>query len=88
MKTSLTDIIKTEYYLCGGLSPEESLIFQARLVVDQELRKNTRFHKMVHRITCLYARKRAKSELERLYQRLLSHPGKATIRNSVNKFGG
>ena len=37
MKTSLTDIIKTEYYLCGGLSPEESVIFQARLVVDQEL---------------------------------------------------
>ena len=85
MRTSLSDITKTEKYLQGQLGPEDSLLFQARLLVDGELRANTFFHRMVHRLVSLYRRKQLKEEVEAIHKKLFFDPAKADFRERVMK---
>lgn len=85
MRTSLSEITETEKYLQGQLGPEDSLLFQVRLLVDGELRANTFFHKMVHRLVSLYRRKQLKGEVEAVHEKLFHNPAKADFRDRVMK---
>lgn len=83
MKTSSTDIFLTEKYLCGELSPEDSVLFQAQMLIDPERKKNTYFHRMVHSLIAQYHRKKLKAEIEQVHQKLFQDPAKADFRQEV-----
>ena len=83
MKTSFPDIIRTEKYLRNELDPQETLLFEARLLVSEEWRANTYFHKMVHRLVQIYNRRRLKSEVEAVYERLFQTPANASFRDQM-----
>ena len=85
MKTSISEIIRAEKFLQGELSPEESVVFQARLLVDQELKTNTFFHGMVHRMITLYNRRKLRCEVDALHERLFHDPAKMKFRESIVK---
>ena len=85
MKTSFSEILKTEKYLNQELGTGDSLVFEARLLVDVELRKNTIFHKAVHRLVHLYHRRKLKNELQMVHERLFSDPEKTTFREGILK---
>ena len=79
MKTSLTDIVQTEKYLRKELDAQESVLFEARLIVSDAWKANTFFHKMVHRLVHLYYRKKLKSEIEAVHDKLFHDPAKASF---------
>ena len=83
MKTSFSEIIEAEKYLDGGLNPEESLMFEARLVIDENLRRNTFFQAMVNRLTRLYHRRQLKAEVEAVHKKLFDHPANVSFRKSI-----
>jgi hypothetical protein len=83
MKTSLSEIIDAEKYLHGELTPEESVVFQARLLVDEELRRNTFYHKMVNRLVRLYHRRKLKAEVEGVSDKLFRDNRKVDFRDSI-----
>jgi hypothetical protein len=86
MKTSLTDTIRTERFLRGELADDDRLAFNARLLVDQELRRNLFFQRMVHRLVALYHRRKLKAQLEGVHERLLNDPASVSFRESVIKY--
>ena len=83
MKTSLNDIVQTEKYLRKKLSEGDSLVFEARLLMSEELQRNTYFHTLVHRLVNLYYRKKLKSEVEAVHHKLFHDPAKTLFRTEV-----
>jgi hypothetical protein len=83
MKTSLTDVSQTEKYLRHELSAEDSLVFQAQLLISHELRKDTFFHKIVHSMVGMYHRKKLKAEIEFVHQKLFNDPARANFRQEI-----
>ena len=83
METSSTEIIETEKYLQDRLDHGRSLIFQARLLVDEELRRNALFHAMVHRLVKLYHRKQLKAEVAAAHRKLFHDNTKPDFRENI-----
>ncbi len=86
MRTSIAEIIATERFLRGESAVGERLVFEARLLVDRDLQRNTRLHRLVHRLITLYHRRKRKAELERLHTRLVKDPSNSTLRAAVKQF--
>lgn len=85
MKTSLTELIEIEKYLRGELTPEQSLVFNARLLISQPLRKQTFLQKLVHRLVHLYHRRLLKREVEAVHASLMRDPAHTDFRDQVMK---
>ena len=83
MKTSCTEIIKTEKFLRQEMAADDSLVFQARILLSSELRANTYFHRLVHRLVSLYHRRQVKAGMEALHSRLFNDPSKTTFRQGI-----
>lgn len=85
MKTFSSNLIQTEKFLRRELPPEESLVFEARTCVDEELRKDVFLHRMVHRLVWLYSRKQTKAQMTALHSRIFNDPQKSDFRDSILK---
>jgi hypothetical protein len=85
MRTSISNIIRTERFLLGECPPSEKLAFESRLLLDSELRSDTHFHQMVHRLVKLYHRRKLRREVDALHERLFGSPEKKEFRDSIVK---
>jgi anti-sigma factor RsiW len=70
MRTSLNDIAHTEKYLQGRLSPEERLVFEARLLTSPLLRWNVSTQQKVYTLLKLYHRKKMKQQVKTVQDKL------------------
>lgn len=86
MTTSFRDIVKTEKYLRGDLDPQETVLFEAKLLVSEECRRNTLLHKVVHRLVRIYHRRKLKAEVEAVHQKLFHDPANDFFRRRVIRF--
>lgn len=85
MKTSIADILLAERFIGGELPHGERLLFEAKLAIDKDLRRNLVLHKLVHRLVRLYHRKKIKREVVRVHNKLFQDPAKEQFRSSVLK---
>lgn len=83
MRTSLNDIRQAEGYLQRALSPEESLVFEARLLTDPMLRIDLYVQRKVYALLRFYHRKKVKEEVEKVHQRLFHDPAKADFQQQI-----
>jgi hypothetical protein len=88
MKTSLNDTQTTELYLEGKLSPLSRMLFDARLKINPELRKNLETQKKTYWMVKLYHRKKLKEELNGLYHHLFQDPGKKDFQKGILEIFG
>jgi hypothetical protein len=86
MRTSLNEICRNEKYLEGGLSTEDRLLFEARILTNPLLKMNLFFQQKTLALVRMYHRKKLKEEAEQAHQRLFSDPAKAAFRHSVLQF--
>lgn len=85
MKTSLNKTVEIEKFLQGVMAPQDVVLFQAKLLVNEDLGKSTLFQRLVYRLVKLYGRKKAKATVEALHSRLFDDPRKASFRESILK---
>ena len=85
MKTSMSDVIQTEKFILGELPPDERVLFETRLVLETDLRFNTLYHRLVHRLVAFNHRRKIKRELENIHERLFQDPNKLHFKESVLK---
>jgi hypothetical protein len=83
MRTSLNKIKNTEDFLLGKLTPEDSLVFKAKLLVDPALRINTGIQHKIYELVRAYGRKQLKSEIESVHVKLFNDPEASSFRRSV-----
>lgn len=83
MKTSITEIIRTEKFIVGGLSRDEKVLFEAKLLIDNNLRRGVLLQKLVHRLVRLYHRRKIKAGMEQVHNKLFEDPANVRFRRSV-----
>jgi hypothetical protein len=85
MRTSLNEISDAERYLFKQLSTEESLLFEAKMLINPLLRLNVSIQKKVYSLIRLYHRKKLKEEFEAIHEDLFNQPEKRAFQESVHQ---
>ena len=83
MRTSLNEIRLVEEHLTQQLPGDEECVFQANLILDNELAENVQFQKKAYQMIRQYGRKRLKEDLELAYQRLFTEEKHQGFRQKV-----
>jgi hypothetical protein len=72
MRTSLIETEQIAAHLLHRCEPGEALVFEARLLLDPELREKTQWQKEAYRLVKLYGRDQLKQEIEAVHQKLFT----------------
>jgi hypothetical protein len=72
MRTSLNEIKTIENHLFGQLPLEEALVFEAHLIINQDLREKLRWQEKTTQLIKRYGRQKLKEELELVHQQLFT----------------
>lgn len=72
MRTSLNNIKQIEAYLLNQLSHEDSLLFEAQLLLDSQLKDKLLWQKKTSELVKLYGRKKLREELEQVHQQVFN----------------
>ncbi|MEJ0054352.1 MAG: hypothetical protein WDN75_01075 [Bacteroidota bacterium] len=85
MRTSLNEIREAERFLTGNMQPEDSLLFQAKLITGPSLRFNVFLQSKIMEIVLLFDRRKMKNEIERLRDKLFNNPDKSDFTLRINR---
>ena len=85
MMTSLNNARLIEAYLQNKLSPLNRLMFEARLILNPDLRSDLHYQEKTYRVVKMYHRKQLKVEFEEMYQRICSNPDNVTFQQNIHQ---
>lgn len=83
MMTSQNNTILIENYLNGTLSPADEFLFEAKLMLNKELRRDLYFQKRTHLFIKMYHREKLKEVMEVLHQQIFNDPSKTHFRQRI-----
>lgn len=73
MRTSLIEIREIERWIEGRLDKKERLLFEAKLIVDKNLKTKVDLQKGVFNLVRIYGRERLRDEVKQVEKRLLTN---------------
>lgn len=85
MRTSLIKLHEIEEFLSGHISTENRIVFEANLMLDNELVADVKNQLDAYTIIKLYGRQNLKTELEILHARLVTDPKNKSFRDHIFK---
>lgn len=85
MKTSRNETCYIERYLDKELSEEETILFEAQLILDPVFKLNVALQKKVYALTRFYGRKKMKKEIEEIHRRLFESPAHVVFQQQVQQ---
>ena len=87
MRTSLNNIQLAEGYLQGQLPAGDALLFEARLLLDEELRNNVAAQTETYGLVHQYGRKQLRAEIEEVHKTLFkTHANSSFAQRMLNIF--
>jgi hypothetical protein len=88
MRTLLTEVQQIENHLLHRHKPVDALVFEARLILDEELKEKARLQSKAYAFVNFYGRKQLKHELEAVHQQLFTSAKHSGFRQRVLKLFG
>ena len=86
MKTSLDKLQLMEDCLLGRSSGEQQALFEAKLLLDSELREDTYWQRKTYGIIHECGRKQLRKELENVHRTLFTAPQHQSFRDKILGF--
>lgn len=83
MRTSLTELKQTEAWLQKSLEPQESLLFEARLLSSPLLRLHVQLQTKAYHLLKLFHRHKLKEEVRLVEDRLFTNPEKQDFQQQI-----
>lgn len=83
MRTSLNNIAQIEAHLLNKLHPGDTLLFDARLLLDTELQASVSAQKQVYTLVQQYGRRQLKQEIEAIHQQLFTQPEHLSFKQKI-----
>lgn len=83
MRTSLNNIARIDALLQKKLQPADALVFEARLLVDAELKNNVAAQQQVYSLVQQYGRNQLKTEIEAVHGQLFNSPKHLSFRQKI-----
>jgi hypothetical protein len=74
MRTSLIETQQIEAHLMGRSDPGDALVFEARLLLQAELREKLQWQQQTYKLIKKYGRDQLKKEIEAVHQQLFTQP--------------
>lgn len=72
-----------ENYLTGALAPEDSLVMDARLLIDVDLHNKVIWQQRTYELVKTYSRKQLKMEIEKVHNKLFSEKKFSSFRQKI-----
>lgn len=85
MRTSLIETQQIETQLMGLSDPGDALVFEARLLLNAELKEKMLWQQEAYRMVKLYARGQLKKELETIHQKLFTQPEHLSFSKKIRR---
>ena len=83
MPTLSIETREIEAYLSGAQYPEESLIFQAKLVLQPGLAEKVKWQQQTYRLLQLYSRQKLRAEISEVESTLFNDAAHLSFRQKV-----
>lgn len=83
MMTSWNETKRIEAHLIGDSNPEDILIFDAQLLLDDELKDKVVAQQKAYEAIQQYGRKELKNEIEAVHQKLFTDPNYLSFRQKI-----
>jgi len=74
MTTSWNETQKIEAALMGAATPGDALLFETRLILDNELADKVMWQQKTYKLIRQYSRRQLKAEIEAVHQQVFSQP--------------
>jgi len=74
MRTSLNELVEIEKYVLKKYSGAEKILFEAKLLLDGELRRKVFLQKKIYHLLNLFYRKELKNQARDVYETLMINP--------------
>ena len=84
MTTSLTEIKQIDELLTGSLPAGDTLVLEARAIIEPNLRENIASQTKLYALVKAYGRLKIRRQLKEMHFKLLRDPSKAEFRKTVN----
>ena len=85
MMTSWNETEQIEAHLTGRLDIGDSLVFEARLLIDPELGDNALWQQKTYGIIQNYSRQQLKKEIEAVHQELFTQPAHVSFSHKIRR---
>lgn len=83
MRTSLNEIKAIEQHLLRQQQPEDTLLFEAHIILDPELKEKIKGQQQVYQLVQAYGRKQLRAEIESVHQQLFTQARHRSFRQKV-----
>jgi hypothetical protein len=86
MRTSLNNIKEIDNHVLGLASPQDSLLFEARMIINPELKLDVAWHRQTLTLVQQYGRKQLRADIEAVHNQLFTQPQHLSFRQSILRF--
>jgi len=83
MRTSLNELKQIEDHLLRLNAPEDSLVFEVKMILDTNLRSNVQLQQRTYTLVQQYGRKQLKAEIEAVHQQIFSSTAHRTFVDKI-----
>ncbi|MDB5129881.1 MAG: hypothetical protein JWQ85_4113 [Mucilaginibacter sp.] len=86
MRTSLNNIKEVDDHLLGLSAPQDSLLFEAKIILNPELQLNVMWHKQTLNLVQQYGREQLCADIEAVHNKLFTRPEHLIFRQNILRF--
>jgi len=83
MRTSLNNIVQAEKHLLKQSPPADALLFEAKMLINDELKSNVAAQQQVYSLVKQYGRKQLIAEIDAAHQQLFTQPEHLSFRQKI-----
>jgi len=85
MRTSLVETEQIEAYLLQLSDPGDSLVFEARLLLEPGLHEKLQWQKETYHMVSIYGRDQLKKEIDAVHQNLFTQPEHTSFSHKIRR---
>jgi hypothetical protein len=85
MRTSLIETEQIEAHLLQLSDPGDSLVFEARLLLEPDLHEKLQWQKETYHMVSIYGRHQLKKEIEAVHQKLFIQPEHTSFSQKIRR---
>ena len=83
MKTSLNELIQIENYLLSDLKEPDRILFEARIILQPDLKKSVFWQEKTYSLIQQYGRQQLRKEIELVHEKLFTAPEHLSFRQKI-----
>jgi hypothetical protein len=81
----MNDHFQIEQYTLGQLPPQERVVFEAKLIIDNDLAEKTALQQEVHKAVILSGRKQLRKEIAGIDRKIFTEKRLSSFRERIEK---